>query len=163
MKTMMTFSRSAAGIVSIAALALMLGACGGGAESGVATVQPGANVGQAPPQAAGSSIQGPDLSQLGQTVLGKINQDPMRMEMKVAARLIEFNVTSAKTEVHEGMGADTVVECEGVVVFDGDVEWNWKDTEPKKAGEPAKFQCQAEYLNQGNGWQLFGPMGIYPI
>ena len=163
MKAVTTYSRSAAGFVSIAALAMVLGACGGGAESGAAAVQPGTNLGQAPTKAAGSSIQGPDLSQLGQIVLGKINQDPMRMEMKVTAKLIEFNVTSAKTEVHEGMGADTVVECEGVAVFDGDVEWNWKDTEPKKAGEPAKFQCQAEYLNQGNGWQLFGPMGIYPL
>jgi hypothetical protein len=163
MKAMTTYSRSTSGIVSIAALAVMLGACGGGAQSGSAAVQPGANVSQAPTMAAGNGIQGPDLSQLSQIVLGKINQDPMRMEMKVTAKLIEFNVTSAKTEVHEGMGADTVVECEGVVVFDGDVEWNWQATEPKKAGEPAKFQCQAEYLNQGNGWQLFGPMGIYPL
>jgi hypothetical protein len=34
---------------------------------------------------------------------------------------------------------------------------------PKKAGEPAKFECNAEYVNQGNGWQVFGPMGIYPL
>jgi len=163
MKATTTYSRSAAGFVSIAALAMMLGACGGDAGSGPGAVQPGASAGQAAVESAGSDIQGPDLSQLGQVILGKINQDPMRMEMKVTARLLEFNVTSAKTEVHEGMGADTVVECEGVAVFDGDVEWNWKDTEPKKAGEPAKFQCQAEYLNQGNGWQLFGPMGIYPL
>lgn len=27
----------------------------------------------------------------------------------------------------------------------------------------AKFECRTEYVNQGAGWQAFGPMGIYPL
>ncbi len=137
----------------IAALALMLlVACGGGTESG----QPGA-------ASAGNNGAGPDTSGLAEIILGKINHDPTRMDLKVTGKLVEFKVTSANTEVLEGMGASTVIECAGVVVFDGDVHWSWQDTEPKKAGEPAKFECTVEYANQGNGWQVFGPMGIYPI
>lgn len=153
----------AAGFASAVTLGLTLAACGGNTGSSPGAAQPGASADQAQAASAGNNAQGPDLSDLAQIVLGKINQDPMRTEMNVAAKLVEFNVVSSKTEVLEGMGASTVVECAGVVVFDGDVEWSWKDTAPKKAGEPAKFECHAEYLNQGKGWQLFGPMGIYPI
>ena len=28
------------------------------------------------------------------------------------------------------------------------------------SAEPAKFECSAECQNWGQGWQLFGPMGI---
>lgn len=147
----------------IATLAVLFGACDGGGGAGPGVSQPGASTGQAQTSSAGNSSQGPDTSQLAQIVLGKINQDPARMELKVTGKLVEFNVVSAKTEVIGEMGAATVVECAGVVVFDGDVHWSWQDTEPKKAGEPAQFECRAEYVNQGSGWQLFGPMGIYPI
>jgi len=153
----------AANVASFAVLFAMLGACGGDAGSGPAAAQPGANAGQAETASTGNSNAGPDLSQLPQIVLGKINQDPTRTEMKVTGKLVEFNVVSADTQVYEGMGAATVVECAGVVVFDGDVQWSWQETEPKKAGEPAKFECRAEYANQGSGWQLSGPMGIYPL
>jgi len=163
MMTKPTHTYRAASVTFIAVLAAMLGACGGDAGSGPAANQPGASSGQAGTSSAGNSSQGPDLSQLGQIVLGKINQDPTRSEMKVTGKLLEFNVISAETQVYEGMGASTVVECAGVVEFDGDVHWSWKDTEPKKAGEPAKFECKAEYANQGSGWQIFGPMGIYPL
>ena len=163
MKTIPSHSQGAAGIVSIAALAVMLAACGGDAGSGPGAAQPGASTGQAQTGSAGNSGQAPDLSQLGQIVLGKINQDPTRMDMKITGKLVEFKVISAETQVYEGMGASTVVECAGVVVFDGDVHCSWQDTQPKKAGEPAKFECRAEYANQGSGWQIFGPMGIYPL
>ncbi len=136
---------------------LMLAACGGDPAPGAA-----GSAGSSA-DAAGGSTDGPDTSGLADIVLGKINADPTRQEMKVTGKLVEFNVTSAKTEVFPGMGASAVVECAGVVVFDGDVQWNYQDTGPRKAGEPAKFECQAEYQNQGNGWQLFGPMGIYPL
>lgn len=149
--------------MSTAALASLLYACGDGKGPDPGAAQPGANAGQAPTVSAGNSAQGPDLSQLSETVLAAINRDPIRTEMKVTGKLVEFSVKSAKTEVYEGMGASTVVECAGVVVFDGDVEWSWQDTERKKAGEPAKFECHAEYQNQGQGWQLFGPLGIYPL
>jgi hypothetical protein len=148
---------------TIAAFSMLLGACGGGNGPDPGAAQPAANSGQAQTAPAGHGAQGPDLSQLSQVVLAAINRDPMRTEMKVTGKLVEFNVKSAETKVYEGMGASTVVECAGVVVFDGDVEWNWQDNEPKKAGEPAKFECRAEYQNQGNGWQLFGPLGVYPL
>jgi hypothetical protein len=149
--------------ISIAALAMLLSACGGSKGPDPAAAQPGANAGQAQTASAGNSAQGPDLSQLSEIVLGKINQDPTRKDMKITGKLVEFNVKSANTEVLEGMGASSVVECAGVVVFDGDVEWSWQDSAPKKAGEPAKFECRVEYANEGQGWHLFGPMGIYPL
>ena len=146
------------------ALILLLSACGGGgSDSGSNAAQPGASSGQKESAPAGDSGRGPDLSQLGQIVLGKINEDPTRMEMKVTGTLVEFTVVSAETEFFGDEAAAAVVECAGVVVFDGDVHWSWKDTEPKKAGEPANFECKAEYHNQDNGWQLAGPMGIYPL
>lgn len=140
---------------------MLLVACGGGSESGQESAPPG----QATAAAAGGSNSGaaPDTSGLAALVLAKINEDPTRQELKVTGKLLEFNVTSAETEVHEGMGASAVVKCAGVVVFDGDVPWNWQDTEPKKTGEPAKFECEVEYANQGQGWQIVGPMGIYPL
>lgn len=163
MKTVTREIMSAAGLVATAALLLALSACGGG-DGPAADGSP-----QAPGAAssaaagAGNSGAGPDTSGLAQIILGKINQDPMRQEMKVTGKLLEFKVTSTATEVHEGMGASAVVECAGTVVFDGDVQWHWQETQPKKAGEPANFECQVEYANQGNGWQIFGPMGIYPL
>ena len=151
------------GVAFAAMLAVLLGACGGDSGSGQGSLKPAGSTAEPPAASAGNSGDGPDLSQLSQIVLAKINQDPTRAEMKITGKLLEFKVTSAQTQVLEGMGASTVVECAGVVVFDGDVEWNWQDTAPKKAGEPAKFECHAEYANQGKGWQLFGPMGIYPL
>jgi hypothetical protein len=153
----------AANAVCIVAMTMLLASCGGSKGPDPAATQPGANGGQAQPGSGGNNAQGPDLSNLSEIVLAKINQDPTRKEMKVTAKLVEFNVKSAETQVFEGMAASSVVECAGVVVFDGDVEWSWQDSAPKKAGEPAKFECRVEYANQGQGWQLFGPMGIYPL
>ena len=148
--------------VAFTALLLALSACGGKESmSGDPAAAGGSN--QSAPAGAGNNSSGPDTSGLAEIVLGKINQDPTRQELNVTAKLLEFNVTSAKTEVFEGMGASAVVECAGAVVFDGDVQWNWQEMTPKKAGEPAKFECTVEYANQGNGWQVFGPMGIYPL
>jgi hypothetical protein len=151
------------GVIAIATLMLALGACGGGKDSTTAAEASGAGATQPDAANAGNSGAGPDTSGLAEIILGKINEDPTRQEMKVTGKLLEFNVVSAKTEALEGMGASAVVECAGVVVFDGDVQWNWQEMTPKKAGEPAKFECNAEYVNQGNGWQVFGPMGIYPL
>lgn len=153
---------NSAGIVAIAAMLLAVSACGGGKES-TGGDGPDGGGGQPTSAGAGNSSAGPDTSGLAEIILGKINADPTRQDMKVTGKLLEFNVTSAKTEVLEGMGASAVVECAGVVVFDGDVQWNWQEMTPRKAGEPAKFECTVEYANQGNGWQVFGPMGIYPL
>jgi len=129
---------------------LLLVGCGDGAGSDTAAGAPDGSA-------------GPDTSGLAEIILARINQDPMRMDMKVTGKLTEFGVTSSETQVFDGMGASAVVKCAGVVVFDGDVQWNWQETEPRKAGEPAKFECEVEYVNQGNGWQPLGPMGIYPL
>lgn len=143
---------------AVAALLLALAACGDGKVSTDRAGAAGPGAGQSAAAGAGRSGAGPDTSGLAEIILAKINQDPTRQELKVTGTLLEFRIASA-----DGDAADTVVECEGTVVFDGDVQWNWQDLEPKKAGEPAKFECQVEYVNQGNGWQIFGPMGIYPI
>ena len=151
------------GVIAMATLMLALGACGGGNDSPAAAEASGAGAAGPDAAGAGNSGAGPDTSGLAEIILGKINADPTRQDMKVTGKLVEFNVTSTKTEDLEGMGASAVVECAGAVVFDGDVQWNWQEMAPKKAGEPAKFECNAEYVNQGNGWQVFGPMGIYPL
>ena len=163
MTTKLTHSLRAAIAVPTAVFALLLAGCGGDAGSGPGAAQPGAVAGQAQAGSANNSSQGPDLSQLGAIVLGKINEDSTRKMMNITGKLADFKVKSAETKVYEGMGAETVVECAGTVVFDGDVEWSWKDSAPKKAGEPANFECSAEYHNQGQGWQLTPPMGIYPL
>lgn len=163
---MKTSTRERTGVQAVAAvttLLLALSACGGGKESTAADEPSGMDAAQVAAAGAGNSDAGPDTSGLGGIILAKINEDPTRQELKVTGKLLEFNVTSATTEVLEGMGASAVVECAGVVVFDSDTQWNWQAMEPKKAGEPAKFECHVEYANQGNGWQIFGPMGIYPL
>jgi len=145
--------------VFVGATLMLLLACGGSTDSGQAASQPGAPAAAS----AGGSGAAPDTSGLGALVLAKINEDPIRQELKVTGKLLEFNVKSVQTEAHGDMGASAVVECAGTVVFDGDGPWNWQDTAPKKAGEPAKFECTVEYANQGQGWEIFGPMGIYPL
>lgn len=140
-------------IFSLAALVL-LAACGGG-SGGASSQEDGAS--QPASSAAGD---GPDTNGLGAIILGKINADPTRQEMKATAKLLDFNIVSVKTE-SMGEAASAVVECAGTVEFDADADWGMNGV--KKAGEPAKFECQAEYVNQGEGWQVFGPMGIYPL
>jgi len=49
----------------------------------------------------------------------------------------------------------------GEVTFSSDVSWSWQG--PTKAGEPQKFEARAEYMDQGSGWQLVEPLGIYPL
>jgi hypothetical protein len=144
---------------AVTVLLLALGDCGGGKES---TAASGYGNEQTDAAGAGNSGAGPDTTVLGKIILAKINEDPTRQELKVTATLLEFTVVSTESETL-GDVANSVVECAGAVAFDGDVPWNWQEMAPKKAGEPAKFECRVEYVNQGNGWQIFGPMGIYPI
>lgn len=148
--------------VTVMALLLALGACGGGKES-TGDAAAGGGSGQSASAGAGNSSAGPDTSGLADFILARINADPTRQELKVTGKLLEFNIVSSVTEEFGNLGASTVVECAGVAVFDGDVSWSWMDTEPRKAGEPAKFECRVEYANQGKGWEIFGPVGISPI
>lgn len=149
--------------VAVTALLLALSACGGGKESTDGDAAAGGGSGQPASAGAGNSGAGPDTSGLADFILARINADPTRQEMKVTGKLLEFNIVSSVTEEYGDLGASTVVECAGVAVFDGDVSWSWMDTEPKKAGEPAKFECRVEYANQGKGWEIFGPVGISPL
>ncbi len=142
---------------TIAALILLAG-CGDGSGNAPAAQDDGSTKPSA--AAAGTDGSGPDTSGLADIVLGKINMDPTRQEMKATAKLLDFSIVSVKTESLDG-AASSVVECAGTVEFDADADWGMNGV--KKAGEPAKFECQAEYVNQGDGWQVFGPMGIYPL
>ena len=132
-----------------------IAACGGG--SGGAPAAP--EGGPAPPSAAATG-DAPDTSGLADVILGKINADPTRQEQKATARMLDFKVVSVNTQ-SMGEAASAVVECAGTVEFDVDAYWGMSGLQ--KAGEPAKFECQAEYVNPGDGWQVFGPMGIYPL
>jgi len=141
-------------LTSVLALSMLFAACGGGSGSAPT------NEDGAPRPAAQAAGDGPDTSGLGEVVLGKINADPIRQEMKATAKLLDFKVVSVNTDAMGGTSS-SVVECAGTVEFDADAEWGMSGV--KKAGEPANFECHAEYVNQGNGWEIFGPMGIYPL
>jgi hypothetical protein len=95
---------------------------------------------------------------MGQIILEKINANAA---IEGKATLVEFRQKSVATEALGDSMLSTVVEFEGVVTFSSDVEWSWQG--PTKAGEPQKFEARAEYLNQGQGWQLMQPLGIYPL
>lgn len=142
---------------ALLALLIALTACGNGSGTTPASQDGGSST---PAAATDGSGAAPDTSGLGDIVLGKINADPTRQDMKATAKLLDFNVVSVNKETH-GDSASAVVECAGTVEFDADAEWGMSGV--KKAGEPAKFECRAEYVTQGDGWQMFGPMGIYPL
>jgi hypothetical protein len=77
------------------------------------------------------------------------------------ATLVEFRQKSIESDPIGESVVSAVVEFEGVVTFSSDVQWSWQG--PTKAGEPQKFEARAEYVNQGKGWELVPPMGIYPL
>ena len=95
---------------------------------------------------------------MGQLVLEKINANPA---IEGKATLVEFRQKSISTQALGDSLTSAVVEFEGVVTFSSDVQWSWQG--PTKAGEPQKFEARAEYLNQGKGWELVQPIGIYPL
>ncbi|HSC06246.1 MAG TPA: hypothetical protein VLD59_05430 [Steroidobacteraceae bacterium] len=116
---------------------------------------------RAPPASAAADMgngDAPDTSEMDQIVLEKINANPA---VEGKATLVEFKQKSIATEALGDSMKSAVVEFEGVVTFSGDVQWSWQG--PTKAGEPQKFEARAEYLNQGQGWQLVQPLGIYPL
>ena len=121
----------------------------------------------APPAAAGNvaasaSVAGtgdlPDTSAMGPYILSKINANPA---IEGKATLVDFKQKSVSAHPLGDKMKSAVVEFEGVVTFSSDVSWSWQG--PTKAGEPQKFEARAEYLDQGNGWKLVEPLGIYPL
>ncbi len=100
----------------------------------------------------------PDTSGMGPFVLAKINANP---SVEGKATLVEFRQKSVTTQPLGDRAKSAVVEFEGVVTFSGDVSWSWQG--PTRAGEPQKIEARAEYVDQGQGWQLVEPIGIYPL
>lgn len=95
---------------------------------------------------------------MGAFILAKINSDP---SVEGKATLASFRQKSVAKEALGDKMQTAVVEFEGVVTFSSDVAWSWQG--PTKAGESQKFEARAEYFNQGDGWQLVEPLGIYPL
>ena len=100
----------------------------------------------------------PDTKDMRPFILAKINANP---NIEGKATLVEFRQKSVSIQPLGDKMKSAVVEFEGIVTFSGDVAWSWQG--PTKAGEPQKFEARAEYINQGNGWQLVEPLGIYPL
>jgi len=142
-------------------LALMLlTACGGDQEpsvrAAVATMNAPSAAAATTSAVAGGDV--PDTSEIGSRILAKINALP---GIDGKASLVEFRQRSITSEALGDKIKSAVVEFEGIVTFSSDVSWSWQG--PTKAGEPQKFEARADYVNQGRGWQLVEPLGIYPL
>ncbi len=143
-------------VASYCIAALGLGACGG--NSGPVDAEAPPTTAAQPAAIALSGGAGPETADMGQFVLAKINANP---GIAGKATLVEFRQKSVATQPLGDRMRSAVVEFEGVVTFSGDVSWSWQG--PTKAGEPQKFEARAEYVDQGQGWQLVEPIGIYPL
>jgi len=141
-----------------AAFAFALVACDGGRESSGTAARPEAGVQEPATGSPGATGDAPDTSSMGEIVLEKINANPA---IEGKATLVEFRQKSISTQALGDSLKSAVVEFEGAVTFSSDVQWSWQG--PTKAGEPAKFEASAEYVNQGKGWELMQPIGIYPL
>ncbi len=142
----------------LGAVALLAGACGGDKAppdpaAGAVRDEPAAASGPAVP-----ADDAPDTSGMDDVVLAKINANPA---IEGKATLVEFRQKSVSMQALGDKMKSAVVEFEGVVTFSGDVSWSWQG--PTRAGEPQKFEARAEYVDQGEGWQLVEPLGIYPL
>jgi hypothetical protein len=153
-------ARLRAFIVGAAAAAVvLLSGCEGDKHASEKAAAPAAVNGTvaASASAAGSG-DAPDTSAMGPYILSKINANPA---IEGKATLVELRQKSVSAHPLGDKVKTAVVEFEGVVTFSSDVSWSWQG--PTKAGEPQKFEARAEYLDQGNGWQLVEPLGIYPL
>jgi hypothetical protein len=112
----------------------------------------------AAPDAGPGATDAPDTSEMRQVILSRINANPA---IEGKATLVEFRQKSVSTQPLGDKMKSAVVEFEGVVTFSADVSWSWQG--PTRAGEPQKFEARAEYVDQGQGWQLVEPLGIYPL
>ena len=154
--------RSPCGNCALASLLLvvsLMAACGGEKSAGESATAPSAsNVTAAAPVPASQSANAPDTTDMGPFVLAKINANP---SIEGKATLVEFRQKSVSIEPLGDKMKSAIVEFEGVVTFSSDVSWSWQG--PTKAGSPQKFEARAEYVDQGKGWQLVEPLGIYPL
>jgi len=145
--------------LAFVATALMLPTgCGGDRAADNGQTPSGGPSAAPAPQAAPAGADAPDTGDMGPFVLAKINANP---NIAGTATLVEFRQKSVSTQPLGDRMKSAVVEFEGIVTFSGDVSWSWQG--PTKAGAPQKFEARAEYVDQGQGWQLVEPIGIYPL
>ncbi len=141
----------------LGAAVLLASSCGGDKAEPDSAAAAGDGPAAASPAGASAS-DAPDTTEMGEFILAKINGNPV---VEGKATLVEFRQKSVATQPLGDKMKSAVVEFEGVVTFSGDVSWSWQG--PTKAGEPQKFEARAEYIDQGQGWQLVEPIGIYPL
>ncbi len=140
-------------------LALLVSACSGAKNPSDAAAVTVASDASSPAAASTAGDDDtPDTSEMGPYILAKINANPA---VEGKATLVEFRQKSVSTEAFGEKMKSAVVEFEGVVAFSDDVSWSWQG--PTRAGAPQKFEARAEYMDQGKGWQLVEPLGIYPL
>jgi len=142
-----------------AAVVFLLSGCGGdkqASENAAAPATVNGTVAATAPVAGNGDA--PDTSAMGPYILSKINANPA---IEGKATLVELKQKSVSAHPLGDKMKSAVVEFEGVVTFSSDVSWSWQG--PTKAGEPQKFEARAEYMDQGTGWQLVEPLGIYPL
>jgi hypothetical protein len=144
-------------ILALAAPLLLLAAGCGGDRSPATTEGPPGTMASVT-AAAPTGADAPDTREMGSFVLAKINANP---SVGGTATLVEFRQKSVSTQPLGDRTRSAVVEFEGVVRFSSDVSWSWQG--PTRAGEPQPFEARAEYVDQGNGWQLVEPIGIYAL
>ncbi len=146
----------------ILAAAVLVSACGGDQSAKEAEAVPAAgdtgDTAAATPAATVTKGDAPDTSDMGPFILAKINANP---SIEGKATLVEFRQKSVSIEPLGDKMKSAVVQFEGVVAFSSEVSWSWQG--PTKAGSPQKFEARAEYVDQGKGWQLVEPLGIYPL
>ncbi len=143
-------------VAVLSGVLLMAVACGGGKPAGERSGQ--VEPAPAASRAAGAGRNEPDTGGMGEFILAKINANP---GIAGEATLVEFRQKSIATQPLGDKMRSAVVEFEGVVTFSSDVSWSWQG--PTQAGAPQKFEARAEYVDQGRGWQLVEPVGIYPL
>ena len=142
-----------------AAVVFLLCGCGGdkqASENAAAPATVNGTVAATAPVAGNGDA--PDTSAMGPYILSKINANPA---IEGKATLVELKQKSVSAHPLGDKMKSAIVEFEGVVTFSSDVSWSWQG--PTKAGEPQKFEARAEYMDQGTGWQLVEPLGIYPL
>ncbi len=125
------------GHVSLAPLAvLLLGACGGGDVSGRGC--------------EGSA--GPDTSGIRPQLLTQID-----LETGGAAQIARFEETARHWE-GDGETQSCRIEFDGEIEFTGDAYYG---TSERKAGDRVPFTAEAEFLDNGAGWER-SLVGIQP-
>jgi hypothetical protein len=140
----------------VTGVVLATAGCGGSEDAGHPAAAPPAAT--AADRASGAGGDVPDTGDMGAFVLAKINANP---GIAGKATLAEFRQKSVATQPLGDKMRSAVVEFEGVVTFSSDVSWSWQG--PTQAGAPQRFEARAEYVDQGQGWQLVEPVGIYPL